>query len=116
LKLLQRVDEVDGRASPPGELGHQDGVELSSLCEPHDSLPLDPVRLGPRGGLLEDPHDLVARALGEVAEIALLPVAVLVRGGDSAVDGGSRLSQLKSLGNGCPRCSPGAGLRGAASV
>ncbi len=65
-------------------------------AQPHDSLPLDAVRLGPRGGLLEDAHDLAPRALGEVTEVALLPVTVLVRGGDSAVDSGSRLSQLKS--------------------
>ena len=65
LQRLQRLHEVDGAASPSGQFGDQDGIDLASLRERHHLLALDTVGLGTGGFLLVNADDLEAATLGE---------------------------------------------------
>jgi hypothetical protein len=98
VEIVERLNEVLGRASPAAEFGDEDGgIDLARLRERHYLLALSTVVLGTRGGLLEDASDVVAGAPGEGAQVALLALAGLLVGPDPAVDG--NLSQLNPLGN-----------------
>jgi hypothetical protein len=62
-------------ASPSGQLGDQDGIDLASLRERHHLLALCTVGLGTGGFLLVDADDLEAATLGKGTRIAFLPIA-----------------------------------------
>ena len=97
-ELVERIEKVLRRTSPPGQLGDQDGIDSASLCEFHDAVSREPVVPGSRCGFLEDAEHLEAAALGEGSELGDLPFTGLVDGRDSGVDGGA-LSQLNPLGS-----------------
>ena len=95
MQVIEGLDEVLGASAPAAQLRDEDGIDLVGLSERHHLGALPAIILGAGGGLLEHADDLVAGALGEGAQIALLAVARLVVGADAAVDG--NLSQLNPL-------------------
>ena len=67
------MQEIEGAASPAGELGGQYSIDLSSLSQRHYLLPLGAIELGTRAGFFKDTDNLIAGAGGKRSQIALLP-------------------------------------------
>src|ERR1700691_592879 len=87
------MQQIEHRATPAGELGHEDHIDLASLGEAEDLLTLFTVIFGAGRSLLPDTGNLVARLLGEGLEVALLTRARLIGGRYPAIKRGG-LSQL----------------------
>jgi hypothetical protein len=54
------MKEIEHRATPAGELGHEDDIDLACLSKRQDFLPFGPIVSGARSGLLPGTGDLVA--------------------------------------------------------
>lgn len=89
------MEEVKSAASPAGKFGDQYGINFAPLSERHHLLSLSPIEFGARPDFLKDADDLIAGALRESGQIALLPSARLIGGRDTAIESGT-LSQLNS--------------------
>ena len=91
------MEQIKHRAAPPGELGHEDHIDLAGLGESQDFFSLGAVVLGAGGGFLPNGGDLVARLLGDGAQFPLLAGASLIGGRYPTVRRGG-FSQLNPLG------------------
>ena len=89
------MQKVEGAASPARQLGHQYGIDFAPLSKRHHLLPLGAIELRARAGFFEHASHVVAGACGKSRQIALLPGAGLIGGGDPAIKG-RLLSQLNS--------------------
>jgi hypothetical protein len=87
MEIIEGLHEILGAPAPAAQLRDEDGVDLAGLGERHHLGALRAIVIGAGRRLLEDANDLVAGALGEGTEVALLAVAGLVVGADAAVDG-----------------------------
>ena len=101
-QFFERRQQVR-RATPPArQLRHQHRVDLAPLRQGQHLAALRPVKLHPGRGFLVGADHLVAGALCERGEVALLARAGLVRRGHPAVERGALwqrwplLSQLNS--------------------
>src|SRR5262245_27946426 len=92
MQVVERLDEVLRAPPPAAELGDEDSVNLAGSGQSQDLGPFGPGIVSARGRLLENCHDLMARTLGEGAQIPFLALARLVVSRDPAIDG--PLSQL----------------------
>ena len=76
---------------PAGQLGYQHRIDLAPLCERHD-LPAFRTHAG--GGFFVGANHLVAGPFGKGGEVALLPLAGLVRRGHPAIERGATAMTL----------------------
>src|SRR5271170_1377288 len=89
------MQKVEGAASPARQLGHQYGIDFAPLSKRHHLLPRGAIELRARSSFFKHASHVVAGACGKSRQIALLPGAGLIGGGDPAIKGDA-LSRLNS--------------------
>ena len=77
MEVIEGLHEILGAPTPSAQLGDEDGGDLAGPGEGHHLVALRAIILSAGGCLLEHRDNLVAGALGEGAQVALLAVAVV---------------------------------------
>lgn len=93
LLILKGMEQIEHQATPAGELGDENDIDLAGLGERQDLLAFDAVVLRAGAGFLPDSDDFVAGFLGEGLEVSLLAGTGLIGSGYPAMERGG-LSQL----------------------
>lgn len=94
---VEGVQQVLGRATPPGQLGDQNRIDLPRLRQIDNPVAGGTVGGCARGGFFEYPYDVISTAFGKSGQFRHLPLAGLIGCGNPSIDGGA-LSQLNLLG------------------